>query len=94
LPHWCGWRFDNNVLAHLSCVILIDLMMPHMNGWDFPQVRQHDPVLVPNPIVVILTARGSAPAAALGVQETLDKPIDMDRLVDLVQQYCPGVSPS
>ncbi len=69
-------------------------MMPHMNGWDFLQVRQRDPVLVPIPIVVISAARGIAPAAALGVQETLDKPIDMDRLVGLVQQYCPGVSPS
>jgi CheY-like chemotaxis protein len=77
----------------LPCVILLDLMMPVMNGWDFLQVRQHDPVLAPIPIVAISAAPRHTTAAALGVQETLAKPIDFDRLVALVQQYCRRAPP-
>ncbi len=72
----------------LPCVIILDLMMPLMNGWDFLQVRQHNPVLAPIPIVVVSTAQRHTAAAALGVQETLAKPIDLDRLITLVQRYC------
>jgi CheY-like chemotaxis protein len=76
----------------LPCVIILDLMMPLMNGWDFLQVRQHDPVLAPIPIVVVSAARGHATAAALGVQERLAKPIDLDSLLATVQRYCPSAS--
>jgi CheY-like chemotaxis protein len=72
-------------LPHL---IILDLMMPIMNGWDFLQARQHDPRLAPIPVVVISAIRPFSTAAALGVQEALPKPIDLDRLVIAVQQYC------
>jgi CheY-like chemotaxis protein len=72
----------------LPCVIILDLMMPSMNGWDFLQVRQHDPQLALIPIVVISAAHGHTMAAALGVQSALDKPIDLERLLATVQHYC------
>jgi CheY-like chemotaxis protein len=77
----------------LPCVILLDMMMPVMNGWDFLQVRQQDPVLAPIPIVVVSAARTSISVSALGVQAALDKPFDMDRLLASVQQYCSGAPP-
>jgi two-component system, OmpR family, response regulator CpxR len=70
----------------LPCMIILDLMMPLMNGWDFLQVRQHDLVVAPIPIVVVSGACASISVTALGVQEALDKPIDIERLLATVQQ--------
>jgi two-component system, chemotaxis family, chemotaxis protein CheY len=78
----------------LPSLILLDMMMPILNGWEFLRVQQRNPVFAPIPVVVISAFRALAEsAAALGVQEALTKPIDLDRLVDLVQRYYPSVPP-
>ena len=74
----------------LPCLILLDMTMPVMNGWEFLRARLRDPALAPIPVVVISAFRALAESvAALGVQEELPKPIDPKHLVTLVQQYCP-----
>jgi CheY-like chemotaxis protein len=78
----------------LPCVILLDMMMPLMNGWEFLRVQQHNPLFAPIPVVVISVFRALAEsAAALGVQQALAKPIDLDRLLATVQRYCPSAPP-
>jgi CheY-like chemotaxis protein len=78
----------------LPCVILLDMMMPLMNGWDFLHARQRDRVLQAIPVVLISAFRELAEAAApLGVQGALAKPLDLDRLLATVQQYCPSAPP-
>ena len=72
----------------LPCVIILDLMMPSLNGWDFLRARQGDPVLEPIPIVVISTAHTFATAKVLGAQDFLLKPLDLNHLVALIRQYC------
>src|SRR5687767_13465549 len=58
----------------LPCVILLDMMMPLMNGWDFLHARQRDRVLQAIPVVLISAFRELAEAAALlGVQGALAK---------------------
>jgi len=75
----------------LPCVILLDMMMPILNGWEFLRVQQRNPVFVPIPVVVISAFRALAESvAALGVQEALAKPIDLDRVLATVQRYCSG----
>ncbi len=63
-------------------------MMPSLNGWDFLRARLGDPVLAPIPIVVVSAAHTFATAKVLGAQDFLLKPLNLDRLVALVQQYC------
>jgi CheY-like chemotaxis protein len=78
----------------LPCVILLDLMMPLMNGWEFLRVRQGNRVLQALPVVLISAYRELAEAAVgLGVQAALAKPFDQDRLLASVQQYCPSAPP-
>jgi CheY-like chemotaxis protein len=81
--------------AHpLPCVILLDLMMPILNGWEFLRVQQRNPVFASIPVVVISAYRALAEATApFGVQGALDKPIDLDRLLATVQHYCPSAPP-
>lgn len=63
-------------------VVLLDLMMPVMSGWDFlTQIES----LKERPLVIVLTAgslpRQLNPAVVAG---TLRKPFDMELLVDTV----------
>jgi CheY-like chemotaxis protein len=76
------------VAPTLPCVILLDLLMPLMNGWEFLRARQDHPVLASIPTVAISAVRTFATARVLGAQEGLAKPLDLDRLVAVVGRYC------
>ena len=71
------------------CVILLDLMMPVMNGWEFSQAIERDPILKAVPIVIVSAATTElihrTAAAAY-----LPKPLDMDELLDVVGGLCEG----
>ena len=68
-------------------VILLDLMMPVMDGWEFRRLQQADPELAPVPVIV-LSALDSARAATVDAAAFLRKPLDFDRLLELVRQHC------
>ena len=72
------------------CLILLDLMMPVMDGWAFRVEQRKDPSLRDIPVVVLSAALNPAQEAArLGVIAGLGKPLDIARLLNLVAQYCP-----
>jgi CheY-like chemotaxis protein len=72
-----------------SCLILLDLMMPVMNGWEFLTGQRQDPELASIPVVVI-SAIGNAreKAASLEAADYLDKPLDYDELLEAVNRHC------
>ena len=75
--------------APKPCLILLDLMMPRMNGWDFRAEQVRDPKLAEIPVCVLTGDRDAAgKAAALGVAGYHDKPIDLDSLLETVARYC------
>ncbi len=69
----------------LPRVILLDMMMPGMNGEQFREAQLRDARLASIP-VVLLTGDGRAEehARRLGVTRFLRKPITIDDLVDVV----------
>lgn len=70
------------------CVILLDLMMPIMNGWEFRSEQLRDPDLSSIP-VVIMTADGRAAEEARALHaDYLRKPIHLDAMLELVNDYC------
>jgi CheY-like chemotaxis protein len=71
------------------CVILLDLMMPVMNGWQFRAAQRQDPALAPIPTVVI-SADGNVAekAAAIEAADFLTKPIQLNRLLETIERYC------
>jgi CheY-like chemotaxis protein len=80
-------------LKHLAtgarpCVILLDLMMPVMDGWTFRQEMMKDASLSAIPVVV-MTAATPARAAAIAAEVVLYKPLHMGRVVGVVQKHCP-----
>ena len=70
-------------------LIVLDLMMPVMNGLEFREQQTQDPALQSIPVLVI-SADGavSQKAAALGAKDFLLKPIDLDKLVEAVERCC------
>ncbi len=69
------------------CMILLDLMMPIMNGWQFVSEQAGDPVLASIPVWVI-TAAGDAHPPPAGVTGVLRKPFRLDELLHVVGQHC------
>jgi CheY-like chemotaxis protein len=70
-------------------LIVLDLMMPVMDGWQFrtAQVQQEDLAAIPT---LVCSARSDAEprARSMGVIAYLRKPIDFDRLLDIVEAHC------
>ena len=80
-------------LRHLAtgakpCMILLDLMMPVMDGWTFRQELLKDRALAAIPVIV-MTAATAARAAAVASQAILYKPLHMSRVIDVVREHCP-----
>lgn len=69
------------------CIILLDLMMPGMNGIQLREELARDPVLAAIPIVIV-SARDDVAgiATSLGI-EWLAKPIDLSVLLDKVERH-------
>ena len=68
-------------------VILLDLMMPVMDGWEFRRQQQADPAVADVPVIV-LSALDQSRAADVDAEAFLKKPLDFDRLLQLVRDYC------
>jgi CheY-like chemotaxis protein len=68
-------------------VIVLDLMMPVMDGWTFRERQRRDASLANIPVIVV-TAAPQAAVGPLDVDEVLSKPVDFDRLVDVIRTHC------
>ena len=71
-------------------LVLLDLMMPYMSGWDVLHAMQAHSTLASIP-VVIMTAGANVRQQAfeLGAAGYLPKPLDLDQLLDIAEQYDP-----
>jgi CheY-like chemotaxis protein len=69
--------------------VLVDLMMPVMNGWEFRAALLEDPGLVDVPVVV-LSGDGNVPTKASSMNATgfLRKPVDLALLLATVERFC------
>lgn len=67
------------------CLVILDLIMPGMNGWEFVQQMRRRSELASVPVVVHTSAPGPIPE---GVTRVLQKPIRFERLLSVVREYC------
>ena len=70
-------------------LILLDLMMPVMNGWDFRARQLEEPALTAIP-VVLLSGAGDVARHALALKTAgyLIKPLRLDSLLGIVSRLC------
>ena len=72
-------------------LILLDLMMPIMNGWQFRYEQRQDSDLARIPVVVVSAKSDSRQHAEwLEADAYLSKPIDVSLLLGMVGRYCNG----
>ena len=69
------------------CVILLDLMMPVMNGRQFLEHRRGDQALAQIPVIV-LSAAADQVSNFDDVSEVFLKPIDIKTLVNTIDRFC------
>jgi CheY-like chemotaxis protein len=69
------------------CLILLDLMMPVMNGWQFVEARKSDSKSVDVPVVVVTAYPNKG--NTINANALIPKPIDFERLIELIARYCP-----
>jgi CheY-like chemotaxis protein len=73
------------------CLILLDLMMPVMDGRSFREQQLQDPDLSAIPVIVLSAYRDVARnATELNVAGYLEKPLKLQTLLQLVRQHCTG----
>lgn len=70
------------------CLVLLDLMMPVMNGLEFRAEQRSDPAIAAVPVVVVSGDHHVAEKATEMGLEGLAKPIDIDDLLQLVARFC------
>ncbi len=75
------------------CVILLDLLMPRKDGFQFRAEQLEMPELARIPTIAysgIYTGSSlREKAAACGITTVLEKPVDYDRLLDMIEEHCP-----
>jgi CheY-like chemotaxis protein len=71
----------DNLRAHARpSVVLRDLMMPTMDGFQFREEQISNPAIVSIPVVV-MTARGALEPGAIDVERIVPKPLELERLM-------------
>ena len=75
-------------VPNLPKLILLDLMMPIMDGWTFRKEQLQHPALVGVPVVVLsATYELHRQAAILNATSYLEKPVDLINLLTTVARY-------
>lgn len=80
----------NMVRAHMPDLIIMDMHMPKLNGREALKIIREDPMLRHIPIIAISAdafREQQDVALAEGVNEYLIKPVEFDRLYEVVDKY-------
>ena len=79
------------VLAKPPDLIISDVMMPHMDGFEFIAALKSDGTLPPIPVIFLTSVEeGDARGREVGAVGYLTKPVRADKLLKLVEQHLPA----
>ena len=70
-----------------ACVILLDLMMPVMDGWQFRRAQVQNRTLANIPVIVV-SAAGRERLQQIHADAYLSKPVDLDELLKQISVFC------
>jgi len=70
-------------------IIILDLIMPVMDGWEFLVHQSRDAALEQIPVIIVTATPLRAPLSAEAV---LIKPLQFDSLVQLIDRYLPAAA--
>jgi PAS domain S-box-containing protein len=67
--------------------ILLDVMMPRMDGWSVLSKLKADPDLAGIPVVMVTFVNEPALSASLGAADMIPKPVDWERLREVMDRF-------
>lgn len=76
-------RLENEKLPG---VILLDLVMPNMNGWEFYGALRRNPLLANIPVIVMTVA--SARRDPIDAAHILEKPFTLESVLEVLSRAC------
>lgn len=71
--------------AASPCIVLLDLMMPVMDGWEVVAAMNLDPALAGVPVCVVSAQDRVAPPQTAGL---LKKPVSIAKLIGMISLHC------
>jgi signal transduction histidine kinase/DNA-binding response OmpR family regulator/putative methionine-R-sulfoxide reductase with GAF domain len=74
--------------AEAPDVIILDVIMPHMDGWSVLGALKDDPSTADIPVIMLTMLDDRNLGFALGAAEYLTKPVEPTRLLGLLRRYC------
>ena len=74
-------------------VVMLDVLMPRMDGWAVLSAMKEDAVLAEIPVIMVTIVNNQNIGFSLGAADYLTKPIDRDRLVRAVEKCCSTGAP-
>jgi CheY-like chemotaxis protein len=74
------------VIVPEPCLVLLDLMMPGTNGWQFLDVQRTDPKFSDIPVVICSAYKESA--KSIHPNGFIQKPIQLSSLLGTVRKFC------
>jgi CheY-like chemotaxis protein len=85
-----GLRMAREFRPH---IITVDLLMPHMDGWQFIRAVKADTEVRHIPVVVVSVLAGENRGRILGSVDVLQKPVAREELLAVLQRNLPPTSP-
>ncbi|MDC0720855.1 response regulator [Nannocystis bainbridge] len=75
--------------AGAPLVILLDLRMPLMSGWEFRAAQLSEPTMAPIPVIIMSGSvdRDADLVAGMGADAVLRKPVLLERLMAEFRRY-------
>ncbi|MFA6236316.1 MAG: response regulator [Bacteriovorax sp.] len=70
----------------IPSLILLDIMMPYMNGYEFREAQLKEPRISNIPTIILSAAGKHEDIEKLHFRECLKKPLDLETLIDVVKR--------
>ena len=74
-------------------LVILDVMMPHQDGWEVLQALRQEPACATVPIIVCSVLREHDLALSLGANDTLVKPVSQPALLDVLRRWLGTLHP-
>ena len=75
--------------ADLPSVIILDLLMPVMDGWQFREEQKRNAAISSIPVIVLTALR---PSPDFDAEAFFHKPVEIPHLLDVVRRCCARTS--
>jgi CheY-like chemotaxis protein len=71
------------------CLILLDMMMPVMDGWEFRTLQRTDEQIAMIPVACLTADRTARDRASdAGFIAFLPKPVELEEILSLIREHC------